>query len=181
MGGGGLGKLCLNLLYLKLTFIKNKLLEKTKSMITVVFIGLISITSLTSCKEKGCMDASADNFNLEAKKDDGTCSYPTINFNPASNDGDVVGGGDATSTGQWTNNLATAELNMDITAANGGSFQVVIKDADGTEVINETLAVGIGDDSRNVCSASGTPGTWPVTITLTDFNGDGSYSLSKGC
>ena len=157
-------------------------MKRVNLLITALMIGVVSATSLTSCKEKGCTDASADNFNLEAKKDDGTCTYPTINFNQATNDGDVVGGGgDASTTIDWTNGLSTAELNMDITAASGGSFQVIIKDADGNEVANETLTVGVGDDSRNICSASGTAGTWTVTIVLTDFNGDGSYSLSQGC
>ncbi|MEN8248124.1 MAG: hypothetical protein ABFS32_04275 [Bacteroidota bacterium] len=157
-------------------------MKKVNLLLTAVLVGVISTTSLTSCKEKGCTDPSADNFSIDAKKDNGTCTFPTINFTSATNDGDVVGGGgDATSTFDWDNSLATAELNMDITAADGGSFQVIIKDADGTEVANETLTVGVGDDSRNICSASGTPGAWTITVVLTDFNGDGSYSLSQGC
>lgn len=158
------------------------MMKKVKLLLTAILIGLISSSSLTSCKTKGCNDPSANNFDIEAKKDDGTCTYPTINFNQTTNSGDVVGGGgDASTTIEWNNGLSTAELNMDITAASGGSFQVIIKDADGTEVANETLTVGVGDDSKTICSASGTAGTWTVTITLTDFDGDGSYSLSQGC
>ena len=157
-------------------------MKKVNLIIITVLVGIISTSSLTSCKKKGCTDPSADNYNVDVKKDDGTCTYPVINFTPATNDGDVTGGGgDATSTFDWNNTLATAELNMDITAASGGSFQITVKDADGTIVINETLTVGVGDDSRTVCSASGTPGTWTITVTVTDFSGDGSYSLSQGC
>lgn len=156
-------------------------MKKGKLILTAVLIGLISATTLTSCKEEGCTDPNANNYSMDADKDDGTCTYPTINLN-ASGDGDVTGsGGTATSTHEWTNSHSRAELNMDITASSGGSFQIVVKDADGTEVINETLTVGVGDDSKNVCSDSGTAGTWTVTVTLTNFDGDGSFSLSQGC
>ncbi|MFT5820524.1 MAG: hypothetical protein ACI8ZM_001767 [Crocinitomix sp.] len=30
---------------------------------------------ITSCKKEGCMDIDAKNYNSEAKKDDGTCTY----------------------------------------------------------------------------------------------------------
>ncbi len=35
----------------------------------------------TSCKKKGCTDATATNFNEKAKKDDGSCLYDTIDEN----------------------------------------------------------------------------------------------------
>ncbi|MFX3625839.1 MAG: hypothetical protein ACN6I4_00630 [bacterium] len=150
-------------------------------MILAVIVGIIGTTTFTSCKKGGCTDPNANNYSGDADKDDGTCTYPTINLN-ATGDGDVTGGGgSATSTREWTNSQPKAELNMDITAARGGSFQIVVKDADGNEVINETLTVGVGDDSKNVCSAIGTSGTWSVTVTLTNFSGDGSFSLSQGC
>ena len=31
--------------------------------------------SFFSCKKKGCTDINANNYNVEAKKDDGTCTY----------------------------------------------------------------------------------------------------------
>ncbi|MEQ8907548.1 MAG: hypothetical protein RIC95_00015 [Vicingaceae bacterium] len=157
-------------------------MKKTKLIIAAAIVGLISASSLTSCKkEEGCTDPNANNYSTNAEEDDGSCTYPTINLN-ATGDGDVTGGGgSASSTNEWTNSQSKAELNMDITAASGGRFQIIVKDSDGTEVINETLTVGIGDDSKNICSASGTPGTWTVTVSLTDFSGDGSFSLSQGC
>ena len=156
-------------------------MRTNKWILSFLFIGIIASTTLTSCKQEGCTDPNANNYSVDAEKDDGTCTYPTINLN-ATGDGDVTGsGGTATSTHNWTNSQSKAELNMDITAASGGSFQVIVKDADGNEVINETLTVGVGDDSKSGCSTAGTAGEWSVTVTLTDFNGDGSFSLSQGC
>ncbi|MCX2744107.1 hypothetical protein OO013_09535 [Mangrovivirga sp. M17] len=95
--------------------------------------------------------------------------------------GDIVGdGGSTTEVYTWNNSLSTVDFNMDITAAKGGSFNLTIQDAEGVEVLNETLVVGQGDDSRSGVSAAGTPGEWTVTITLIDFNGDGSFSISPG-
>ena len=157
-------------------------MRSVKLILATMLFGLIGSTTLTSCKVEGCNDPAANNYDADAEKDDGSCTYPIINFNPAGDDGDVTGeGGSATSTFDWTNSLARAELNMDITAASGGSFQVIVLDADGNEVLNETLTVGVGDDSKTVCSAAGTAGTWSVTVNLTNFDGDGSYTLSQGC
>jgi hypothetical protein len=44
------------------------------------FIGLTSLLllSTTACKKEGCIDVLATNYNEEAKKDDGSCIYPTF-------------------------------------------------------------------------------------------------------
>lgn len=34
--------------------------------------------AVTSCKKKGCTDETATNYNEEAKKDDGSCTYPDL-------------------------------------------------------------------------------------------------------
>ena len=46
----------------------------------IKFIGLASLLllSATACKKEGCMDVLATNYNEEAKKDDGSCIYPTF-------------------------------------------------------------------------------------------------------
>lgn len=43
----------------------------------IFFLGLtaLTITSLNSCKKEGCIDAIADNYNADADKDDGSCTY----------------------------------------------------------------------------------------------------------
>ncbi len=95
--------------------------------------------------------------------------------------GDVNGnGGNATQSYTWNNSLETADWNMDITAAGGGSFQLIIKDADGATVLNNTLTKGVGDDSASGATSSGAAGDWQITVVLTDFNGDGSFSISPG-
>lgn len=39
-----------------------------------LLLGLVLLTA-TSCKKEGCTDQDATNFESEAKKDDGSCSY----------------------------------------------------------------------------------------------------------
>ncbi len=43
-----------------------------KRLLTITMIAGIA---LTSCKKKGCTDPAANNYNPDAKKDDGTCVY----------------------------------------------------------------------------------------------------------
>ena len=44
--------------------------------ITLSLVVLMSI-SVFSCKKEGCTDSTATNYNSKAKKDNGTCLYPT--------------------------------------------------------------------------------------------------------
>ena len=58
-------------------------------------------------------------------------------------DGDFTGdGGSATRTFYWQNNLRTADYNADITATSGGSFYMVVKDAEGKTVLDRSLKGG---------------------------------------
>lgn len=43
---------------------------------TLIIIGLILSCSILSCKKEGCTDVTATNYNADAKKDDGSCTYP---------------------------------------------------------------------------------------------------------
>lgn len=47
-------------------------------------IGLLifSVIFLISCKKEGCMDVTANNFNPDAEKDDGSCTYTVIPYEP---------------------------------------------------------------------------------------------------
>ena len=96
-------------------------------------------------------------------------------------DGDFTGdGGTITKTFDWQNALSTADYNADITTAADGTFKFVVKDADGTVVLDKSLSGAVEPDSFSGVTSSGTAGLWSVTITLTSFNGDGSFSLSEG-
>src|SRR5690606_16979703 len=52
-------------------FILNK---NNKMKKNILFAGILVI-SLASCKKEGCMDENASNFNQDAKKDNGSCTY----------------------------------------------------------------------------------------------------------
>ncbi len=96
-------------------------------------------------------------------------------------DGDFTGnGGTVARTFVWQNLLSTADYNADITATTDGIFNMVVKDADENVVLNKTLNGAVEPDSFSGVTSSGTTGIWSVTITLTSFDGDGSFSLSEG-
>ena len=126
----------------------------------VLFIG-----TLTSCSD-----------------DDGPTANITVNEGPNGDiGGDFTGnGGDASQTINWTNNLATADYNADITSTASGSFKIIVADSEGTVVLDRTLNGGTEPDTIGGITQAGQPGNWTVTITITSFNGDGSYSLSAG-
>lgn len=115
-------------------------------------------------------------------KDSDKIAQITINEGPNGDfGGDFTGnGGDRIQTFAWENALSTADYNADITATAAGLFTMTIKDADGNTVFVGNLDGAVEPDSFSGVTNQGTPGTWTVTITLTDFNGDGSFSLSEG-
>ena len=115
----------------------------------------------------------------------------TIRVNNAvvANDDDFVGdingdftgdGGSVTRTFNWQNALTTADYNADITATATGMFTMVVRDADVTVVLDRSLDGAVEPDSFSGVTSAGTSGNWSVTISVTNFNGDGSYSLSEG-
>ena len=119
---------------------------------------------------------------IACSDDDGPTAQITIN-SEATGDlgGDFTGnGGTASEIFTWQNARATADYNADITATASGVFLMNIKDADGTEVLNRTLGNTPEPDSFSGVTATGTAGEWTVTITVTNFSGDGSFSVSAG-
>lgn len=80
----------------------------------------------------------------------------------------------------WNNNLSTADYNADITATSVGNFQIIVMDSEGTIVLDRNIQGGTEPDSIGGVTSSGVSGIWTVTIQLTNFNGDGSFSLSEG-
>lgn len=45
---------------------------------TLLVMGVLVVT-MVSCKKEGCMDKTATNYNEEATKDDGSCTFKTTN------------------------------------------------------------------------------------------------------
>ena len=89
-------------------------------------------------------------------------------------------GGTATRIFSWNNNLNTADYNADITATSEGSFRIIVRDSEEATVLDRTIQGGLEPDSIDGVTSSGTSGIWTVTIEVTNFNGDGSFSLSEG-
>ena len=122
-------------------------------------------------------------FTSCSSDDDGNSDVTiTVNEGPSGDiGGDFTGnGGNGSRTIEWTNNLATADYNADITATTTGTFLMTVLDANDVIVLERSIIGGTEPDSFSGVTNAGEPGTWTVIITLTSFNGDGSYSLSAG-
>ncbi|WP_299118955.1 hypothetical protein [uncultured Winogradskyella sp.] len=132
---------------------------------TILIVMTLLVATFTSCSD-----------------DDVPAVSITVNEGPSGDiGGDFTGdGGNGSRTISWTNTLATADYNADITATASGTFQIVVTDDNGTVVLDKTLNGANEPDSIDGVTNSGEPGNWTVTIILTSFNGDGSYSLSAG-
>lgn len=89
-------------------------------------------------------------------------------------------GGTTTRMFSWNNNLATADYNADVTLGSAGTFQMIVEDSEGMLVLDRTLQGGAEPDTIGGVTDAGAPGIWTVTIRVTNFDGDGSFSLSEG-
>ncbi|MBN4073172.1 hypothetical protein JYT74_03915 [Crocinitomix catalasitica] len=139
-----------------------------RKMKNVRNIGLISVCTI------GMALASC------SKAKDGVVIEDTYtgNVTGAKSSGDFTGSGDSgTYKYGWNNSSATASVSMDITTPTG-SFQLILEDKKGAEVLNQTLMGASGPDSWSGASSAGEAGVWTVTFVFTDFNGDGSWSFN---
>ena len=127
---------------------------------------------------------------VSCNKDDDTFANVTVNgtllvgdrsdFNGDIDASFTGNGGSASRSFIWNNNLNTADYNADITALAQGKFQIVVKDSEGTTVLDRTIDGNVEPDSIDGVTSAGASGIWSVTIQVTDFKGDGSFSLSEG-
>lgn len=91
--------------------------------------------------------------------------------------GDFEGNGDSgTYSFAYDNPKQKAQVNFDITSP-AGTVQMIIKDARGNEVLNETRSGG-GNDTFAGTTSEGKKGVWLVELILNNVNGDGSFSIN---
>ena len=146
--------------------------------ITKFYFMLLTIVATTVFV--GCSDDD-DSDTMAQVSVDGTVLFDDGDDFNGDVDGDFTGnGGSATKTFLWMNNLTTADYNADITASAEGTFNMLVLDADGNTVLNRSLDGASEPDSFSGVTDAGASGIWSVTISLSSFNGDGSFSLSEG-
>lgn len=166
---------------------------------TKLFLGALVIGALvtTSCKKKGCMDEAATNFNSEAKKDDGSCTFtPDIKIN-----GDasitIAVGTTYDELGATATNKDGSSVDVTITSTvdntKTGTYSVTYSatNENGTATAIRTVIVVIdqstylGEWSVNSdCSSTTFPlaGTPEILVgaTANDINIDGFFTLAGG-
>ena len=142
-------------------------MNKLKSIFNGIFLFALLFGLTTSC--------SSDD-------DNGPTATINITTNVAGDiGGDFTGNGGSTSqTATFINGSTTADVNFDITGATGGTFRLLVQDSQGVTVLDESLTGGVEPDSFSGVTSAGTAGDWTITMTLTNFSGDGSYSISQG-
>lgn len=141
----------------------------------VKFLNLIIIISainmLSSCKKEY---AEFDNKEVIENTYSGTINL-TGNTEAR---GDFNGDGNSgIFSFVWENTEKKATVNFDVTTEAGGYCQIILNDARGNEVFNQTRPSGDNDTFSGV-SEKGTKGKWLVTIKLSNFNGDGTYDIT---
>ncbi|RMG24932.1 MAG: hypothetical protein D6730_11640 [Bacteroidetes bacterium] len=138
---------------------------------------LLLLGGLWSCEEvTDCLNGNYQNLEVVENTYTGRIEVTSRESDPG---GDFYGNGDSgTYSFAWVNSHPTADVNFDITTPTG-SVQMIIKDCQGVEVLNQTRSAG-GNDTFSGVTRRGSAGTWLVSLIFTDFDGDGSYSLSPG-
>ena len=144
-------------------------------MKAIKFLSLIvlitGLTTMTSCKKEY---AEFDNKEIIENNYSGTIE---LEGNTEAR-GDFYGDGDSgTFSFVWENTEKKATVNFDVTTEPGGSCQIILNDAKGNEVFNQTRPEG-GNDTFSGVSEEGRKGKWLVTIKLTNFDGDGTYDIT---
>ena len=151
---------------------------------------LLNFTKVSPRNLKLLLLVPAMVFFIACNNDDDTYARITVNgtlliedrsdFNGDIDASFTGNGGTATRSFIWNNNLNTADYNADITATSEGSFQMIVEDSEGMVVLDRTIDGGTEPDSIDGVTSQGASGIWTVTITVTSFDGDGSFSLSEG-
>jgi hypothetical protein len=169
-------------------------MKTTKLLLSAL---VLSALVTTSCKKKGCMDETATNFNSDAKKDDGSCTFtPDITLKGASSITIAVG---ATyeELGATATNKDGSSVDVTITSTvdntKTGTYSVTYSATNeyGTSTAIRTVIVVIDQSTYlgewsvdSDCSTTTFPlsGTADFLIggTTNDINIDGFFTLVGG-
>lgn len=150
---------------------------KTKNLllITAIVVGLGSL--FTSCsKKEGCTDPTAENFNPDADKDDGSCTYEEETPNPSSNIVTITDAGGGTGTTTWTNDkIYVLDGFVFVNAGQTLTIQpgTVVKGKPGTGANASALIVAQG----GMINACGTA-SQPIIFTFEADPLDGSVPIT---
>ena len=97
--------------------------------------------------------------------------------------GEVYGdGGHEVRILRWTNPGTSVTLILELMPGTDGDIVVRVNDAERMEVLNRYWSAEEANGSFVISgvSAEGAPGLWSVSISLSNFDGDGSYSVTNG-
>ncbi|WP_224489861.1 hypothetical protein [Robertkochia flava] len=97
--------------------------------------------------------------------------------------GEVSGdGGNEVRILRWTNPETTATLNLELVPGTDGNIIVRVHDAERMEVLKRYWSLEDADGAFVISgvSAGGASGLWSVSISLSNFEGDGSYAVING-
>ncbi|HAF77659.1 MAG TPA: hypothetical protein DCG42_10095 [Maribacter sp.] len=153
---------------------------KTSNLFKSIIAGIMVLTVISCSKDDDpTASVTVNGTALTATPSDFTVGDQS-DFNGDIDASFTGNGGSATRMFSWNNGLTTADYNADITATTNGTFNMIVTDADANIVLNRSLNGAVEPDSFSGVTEAGTSGIWTVTITVGDFNGDGSFSLSEG-
>lgn len=157
------------------------LTRKNKFKTLCMFLLLPAMVLVTSCNkdDDAFVRVTVNGTQLTTDPSDFTVGDRS-DFNGDIDASFTGNGGTATRIFSWNNNLSTADYNADITATTEGSFRMIVEDSEGIVVLNRSIQGGTEPDSIDGVTSAGTSGIWTVTIEVTSFTGDGSFSMSEG-